>query len=115
MWQKNTELSNNTKDDVKTEPVEKEVIREIEKQQAVVQVWGTGPTQPALGRGHLSHTWLCQLLVCIMYRKEKQSLFFWPKQTIQISPQRKKKTELGVKACKYWAPCPHSLPPLLRS
>ena len=34
MWQKNTLLSNNTKADVKTEPVEIEAIREFEKKQA---------------------------------------------------------------------------------
>ena len=34
MWQKHTELSNNTKADVKTELLEIQVIREIEKQQA---------------------------------------------------------------------------------
>ena len=33
LLQKNTELSNDTKPDVKTEPVEIEIIREIEKQQ----------------------------------------------------------------------------------
>ena len=33
LLQKNTELSNDTKHDVKTEPVEIEIIREIEKQQ----------------------------------------------------------------------------------
>ena len=33
LLQKNTELSNDTKPDVNTEPVEIEIIREIEKQQ----------------------------------------------------------------------------------